>query len=484
MTESHRVVTLPPKAYHQAVLRCWVVVAMFAMLFGVALDALAQNNATTSVDAGVRHNIRDLNEHQLDDLRKGIALMQSRPDGDPTSWTYWANIHHLHCQHGSWFFLPWHRMYLYYMEKVLREAIREATEDPNRSFTLPYWNYSVLGDSGRDARRIPVPYRLPATAENVLFVSDRNPEMNDGSPLDESAVLLDSLARVKFSSPPENSQSFGGQRAGPGHTLYPHSLFESTPHDVIHTDIGGWMARVRTAARDPLFWLHHANIDRLWEKWLSLGDGRSNPSGNQGAPWLEQSFEFYDADIDDIVTMTGMDVLDTVPQLGYRYDNLEGEMRPMTESSSPSGAEGQRSEPLILADRNVEIPIMNDRVMIDVEISRESDDETGELILDLSVQLDIVPPRHYEVYANLAEGETPHYSSDAYLGNMAFFGVEPSETAGYQYSLASTERRLRAGDAWNGALSFTLERAGPELRAEEGGEELTGWVRRVRITRR
>ncbi|MGH7262080.1 MAG: tyrosinase family protein [Nitrospiraceae bacterium] len=36
------------------------------------------------------------------------------------------------CQHGSYFFLSWHRMYLYYFERILREASR----DPN--FALPY----------------------------------------------------------------------------------------------------------------------------------------------------------------------------------------------------------------------------------------------------------------------------------------------------------------------------------------------------------
>lgn len=459
-------------------------VATLLIILFIPLDCLPQVGEATAPDVAVRRSIGDLNEQEIDDLRKGVARMQSRPEHDPTSWIYQANIHHLHCQHGSWFFLPWHRMYLYYMEKVLREAVREATGDSNRNFTLPYWNYSLLGDSGRDARRLPKPYREPVTSTNVLYVSERDPALNGGFPLDDSAVLLDSLHFREFSSAPGNGRSFGGQRAGPGHARSPHSEFEMTPHDTIHTNIGGWMGRFRTAALDPLFWLHHANIDRLWERWLSLGDGRTNPSGAQGAAWLEQSFEFYDVDSEDFVTMTGADILDTVRQLGYRYDSLDGEMRRIPEPSLATGFSLQGSQRVTLVDRDVEIKIGGALVTFNVGVDRWPTESAGELMVQLDVQLDVVPSRHYEVYANLSDGETRHYSSDAYLGNMAFFGVEPEETARYQYSLAAMERRLRASDMFSGEVSFTLQRAGPALRGERSeDEETVGWVRWVGITR-
>ena len=65
-------------------------------------------------------------------LRKGVETMKSRPASDPTSWLYQANMHGTYdtpalqawnsCQHGSYFFLSWHRMYLYYFERILRKA--------------------------------------------------------------------------------------------------------------------------------------------------------------------------------------------------------------------------------------------------------------------------------------------------------------------------------------------------------------------------
>ena len=54
--------------------------------------------------------------------------------------------------------------------------------------------------------------------------------------------------------------------------------------------VGGWMSAFATAAQDPIFWLHHANIDRLWEAWLALGDPDDpsnrdfrNPRGRRGS---------------------------------------------------------------------------------------------------------------------------------------------------------------------------------------------------------
>jgi tyrosinase len=51
------------------------------------------------------------------------------------------------------------------------------------------------------------------------------------------------------------------------------------------------MTDPRWAALDPIFRLHHANIDRLWNRWLELGDGRTNPSD---VAWLDRVFVFHE----------------------------------------------------------------------------------------------------------------------------------------------------------------------------------------------
>ena len=70
-----------------------------------------------------------------------------------------------------------------------------------------------------------------------------------------------------------------------------------------------------TAARDPIFWLHHANIDRLWWLWQQQ---HSDPSK---AAWTGQSFDFMD--VGGVpASLTGADVEDIVKQLDYTYDHV------------------------------------------------------------------------------------------------------------------------------------------------------------------
>src|SRR6185295_9901179 len=94
-----------------------------------------------------------------------MAQMWTKPINDPHSWRYQAAIHEYsrdfdplasdddqlpstndrtrfwnQCQHGSWFFLPWHRMYLSCFERIVRKTVIELGGPDD--WTLPYWNYS------------------------------------------------------------------------------------------------------------------------------------------------------------------------------------------------------------------------------------------------------------------------------------------------------------------------------------------------------
>src|SRR5882672_9196719 len=46
----------------------------------------------------------------------------------------------LQCQHGTWYFLPWHRGYLLAFEAVIRAEVAKLPVGP-KDWTLPYWNY-------------------------------------------------------------------------------------------------------------------------------------------------------------------------------------------------------------------------------------------------------------------------------------------------------------------------------------------------------
>src|SRR5215831_11444770 len=54
--------------------------------------------------------------------------------------TYWEQ-----CQHGSWFFLPWHRGYLMAFESLIRNEVVKLGGP--QDWTLPYWNYFKSGQA-------------------------------------------------------------------------------------------------------------------------------------------------------------------------------------------------------------------------------------------------------------------------------------------------------------------------------------------------
>jgi tyrosinase len=52
---------------------------------------------------------------------------------------------------------------------------------------------------------------------------------------------------------------------------------EGNPHGSAHVSFDGYISAIGTAARDPLFFLLHCNVDRLWAKWQRV-NGRFDPA--------------------------------------------------------------------------------------------------------------------------------------------------------------------------------------------------------------
>jgi tyrosinase len=61
-----------------------------------------------------------------------------------------------------------------------------------------------------------------------------------------------------------------------GTTFSAFRPMEDDPHGAAHVRFLGWMGDPATAPKDPLFFLLHANVDRLWAKWQKLNH-RTDP---------------------------------------------------------------------------------------------------------------------------------------------------------------------------------------------------------------
>ena len=289
----------------------------------------------------------------LDWFRKAVGALIQRPASNPNSWRYLAAVHGVpggmtvppgagqfwdQCQHQSWFFLPWHRGYIASFEAVIAKTIVELGGPAE--WALPYWDYSESLASNPNARLMHPDFfnrLLPNGSPNALW-SRRAQAQNGNFNLDNTVVTLNALQFQNFTNASPGSPSgFGGPVTGFNPGGGDNGAVESLPHNRIHTRIGGstgFMSDPTTAALDPIFWLHHCNIDRLWEVWRNQGPQFRNPTSPQ---WLSAvPFDMHDGSGNPF-TFVSRDMLDTTRVLhGYRYDTVPVAQEP----GAPSPLEG------------------------------------------------------------------------------------------------------------------------------------------------
>jgi tyrosinase len=162
-------------------------------------------------------------------------------------------------------FLPWHRAYLLDLEREL-QAI-----DP--SVTLPYWRFDqpapnvftrefmgVSNSAGTVEFAAGHPFNTWRT-DGALGIS-RQPGFDTGSAPPGLRTETQTLALGGLAP----NAAYGG-----------FVVMEINPHGSAHTRFGGFVSRIPSAARDPLFFMLHANVDRLWAKWQWV-HGRTSPT--------------------------------------------------------------------------------------------------------------------------------------------------------------------------------------------------------------
>lgn len=249
-------------------------------------------------------------------LRRGVQVMRDRKGSDPRSWFFQCAIHAYsdqiyeearardpavarvnarkywkQCPHfgqSSANFLVWHRAYLYHFERILRDASGEP------ELAMPYWNYDEAGQRGFPELFAPAFLDSAKKQPNPLHHPNRETAFVKGMFTLSETVCEAAHAREapQFFSEP-GVTGFGGDLLAdtrPG-------AVEQRPHNDLHVAVGGVvgsasgaMADVPTAAFDPVFWIHHANIDRLWRQWAASPGKSWGPlppdSWFDESPWL------------------------------------------------------------------------------------------------------------------------------------------------------------------------------------------------------
>jgi tyrosinase len=223
------------------------------------------------------------------------------------------------CPHRTYDFLPWHRVYLFFFERIIENVVGEP-------FGLPYWNY--LDTRFRD---FPPPFR-PAResdgSDNPLFYPDRSPLCRDPNDASVPAAEKPLIRDQDLNWPTAAEQRFLERGDVLGLDRGFSFQLESAPHDQVHGRIGivvgatpFGMATPALAARDPIFYLHHSNLDRLWEWWRTQPAGPEDPLRDPNYIWTQEPYLFATADIHK-TGFTARESLGMVSRF-YAYDTLD-----------------------------------------------------------------------------------------------------------------------------------------------------------------
>ncbi|NBC31966.1 MAG: polyphenol oxidase [Alphaproteobacteria bacterium] len=285
--------------------------------FGVAATAAAVLPGLRAVAQASVPLRRSLHEMDLDDpvlaaFRTFVATMKDPDrDGTPVSWVGFANVHgslsgfNL-CPHGNWYFLPWHRGYV----RMYEMAVRSITG--YEEFAMPYWDWTAHPD-------------FPAAfgdqtfngQPNPLYVEGRLTATGDRIPTSVSGPDVMDQIYAKT-----NYEEFGSSRPRGQDDLDPRWItaggtqgeLEFNPHNNIHCLIRGPFMCNGASPQDPIFQMHHGNIDRIWAEWIAQGRNNSDNS-----LWLDMPFTDNYIDPDgNLYTQAVRDMLEVEP-LGYTY---------------------------------------------------------------------------------------------------------------------------------------------------------------------
>jgi tyrosinase len=240
-------------------------------------------------------------------------------------------------------------------------------------------------------------------------------------------------------------------------------------HGAIHVNIGTsrGMGAIPFAASDPIFWIHHCSIDRVWASWNRAG-GR-NPTD---ATFLDEAFVFADGNGQRVRRTVG-EMIDASPR-DYVYDRYLD--RP---EDSPPFSE----QPFVVASRSfasrpsasgVQLGAGARRVELDTGVATGAPVPRSRrfsapapaapgapkrryyLRLE-DVRTNAPPGIGYDVYINVPQGGRPTRSDAGYAGTINFFGSVPHEHSGHA---------RRAGPVRTNNVSLDVTRVVEQLRAQ------------------
>ncbi|OHW97452.1 tyrosinase-like protein [Colletotrichum incanum] len=222
-----------------------------------------------------RREWRSLTISERKEFIDAFQCMSKLPGNWLSNGTLYDDWAHLHGGIGSWShrsasFLPWHRYTLFMWERTLKESCDFHSPIPYWDWTLDWQNLASssiwdaeTGFGGDGTRDEQTTVGGGSCVEDGPFRNLR-PKLYNHTYLEHclSRGFNDTMRRpVKALSP----ESMGAIMRNTTYAGFEKRV-EFTLHNGLHEAIGGDF-KALTAANDPIFFLHHAQVDRLWWRW-------------------------------------------------------------------------------------------------------------------------------------------------------------------------------------------------------------------------
>jgi polyphenol oxidase len=457
--------------------------------------------------------------HLVDDAyiakyQKAVELMKALPETDGRSFVAQYRLHCAYCNnhlrfagneypleiHQSWLFFTWHRLYLYFNERILAKLIDDDT------FALPYWNWD-----NQDATN-PLPNTIPRVyANNVtifpnsinktssLWHPDRNPCSTIPGRMVEFQTVLACAPQNPAEVRAQNAHLLWTQAVSAGPTpLTWHGLpyrfgdyggvgmgtMEARPHGPVHiwTNVRN-MATNKDSASDPIFVAHHANVDRLWEHWLKL-PGKYHKHITD-PDYLNTKFTFYDENGDQVSVTVKQSL--NLGLLRYKYQEMptkwatQGAGDPSWKFCSNKTTSADDAA-LIASTPRFNGPYYHKTGPTTFKIKRKPyiSESHGEEMLELKAKFDWHKQHLQNIFAFLPNStyETTSIGCAEFIGNMFSFphvGMSPELAPEMTFRIGIRRKLELMGRAHLKELVITLVGELPAGRVPgEAGFELTG----------
>jgi tyrosinase len=271
-------------------------------------DSCVQQISNEIKNRPTRKNIQKLWDANPSDpvittYKAAVKAMKALPSSNPSSWEFQKNIHLNKCIHRNWLWLPWHRAYLVYFERICRKVTGDD------KFALPYWNWN-------EHPAVPDPFWESGSPLNDpnrggLTQSDKAPSSVVGTTAVQTILNETSFELFASGPPPSSNLHDGPFTASSGLEVGPHNGIHGFVSGPLGTgDMGQFYSPL-----DPVFYTHHCMCDCLWTHWNNdLGNANTNDTS-----WTNFALtDFFDENGNPTSVAVATTVL--MPLVTYQYE--------------------------------------------------------------------------------------------------------------------------------------------------------------------